>query len=497
MQSSATRIWLAAHLKQARLCHEQGNLRDALALYQRIIDLDAGNFSAFHEAGIIYGQLGQFEQALQFITSASKLKPSDFSIYYNQAKALQELKRHNEALISYDKVLALKPDYVPAYNNRGNILKELQRYDAALDSYNKALSIRSDFLVAYINRASVLQDLKRYDEAVAAYDQAIALKPDYAEANYNKGLVKLLLGDYEAGWPLQEWRWKTDQYKGLVRSFKQPLWLGTESPAGRTILLYADQGIGDAIQIARYVPMVATLGAKVILEVQSQLVPLLKTIDGSGVTVIAKGGTLPEFEFQCPLMSLPLAFKTTISTIPQHVPYLAADPQKQLEWRERLGQKILPRVGLAWSGNAMHKNDCNRSISLRSFEPLLCADFEYHSLQKEIRQEDKEILAEFSEIHVHDAELHNFSDSAALVSELDMVITVDTAVAHLAGAMGKEVWILLPYIADFRWMTERSDSPWYPSAQLFRQDSRGDWGSVITKLHSKLKKKGNLAFRPA
>jgi tetratricopeptide (TPR) repeat protein len=553
MRSSSSKIRISGRLKQALLRHEQGRLREALALYQQVLALDPDSFEALHGAGILYGQLGLFEHALQFITRASIVKPKVFFVYYNQGKAFQELKRHNEALASYDKALALKSDYVPASINRGNVLKELHRYEEALASYDKVLSLRPDFLEAYLNRGLVLQNMQRYEEALSSYDKAIArnpnyaeahygrgnalknleryeaalaeygeainLKPDYAEAynnrgsvlnnlqrhdeamacydkattlwpdyadaNFNKALLKLLLGDYELGWLLHEWRWDTDQYKDLVRHFKQPLWLGEQSPAGQTILLYADHGLGDAIQVARYVPMVAALGATVILEVPSPLVALFSTLQGV-TAVIARGDALPEFELQCPLMSLPLAFKTKISTIPVHVPYLEVDTQKERVWRERLGPKVRSRVGLTWSGNARHKNDRNRSISLRGMQPLLCSDFEYHAVQKEIRHEDQTTLAEFNVIQSHEGALHDLSDTAALISELDLIITVDTSVAHLAGALGKEVWVLLPYVPDYRWMVGRSDSPWYPTARLFRQGGRGDWENVIDQVRSKL-----------
>ena len=587
MQSFSSDTQVPRLLKQAQLLHEQGRLREAQALYQQVLAHVPNSFEALHGIGILYGQLGQFEQALHFITRASDVNPKDFSVYYNQGKAFQELRRLDEALISYDKALALKPGYLPAINNRGNILKELNRYGEALISFDKALSIRPDFLEAYLNRGSVLQsmrryaealetynmaiarkpdcadayygrgnvlnnwerneealvayetaialkpdyaeahnnlgyvlknlqrydeaiahfekaialksdyaeahnnlgtalkNLKRYDEAKVCYDRAIALKPDYADANFNMSFIKLVLGDYEAGWLLYEWRWKIGEYKDKVRHFEQPVWLGEESPAGRSILLHADQGFGDVIQVARYVPIMAALGARVILEIPSPLVPLLKTLQGT-FSIVAKGDVLPAFDLHCPLMSLPLAFKTKIITIPAHVPYLGVDLQKQSAWRERLGPKTRRRVGLAWSGNSMHKNDRDRSIGLRSLQPLWCLDCEYHAVQKEIRREDQVVLAEFNEIQSHVSELRDFSDTAALIAELDLLITVDTSVAHLAGALGKEVWVLLPYDSDFRWLLERNDSPWYPTARLFRQQARGDWGNVIAQVRSEL-----------
>jgi tetratricopeptide (TPR) repeat protein len=510
-------------LQKALAWHQQDRLQEALGMYQQSLAIDPHNFEALQGLGILYGQLGRFEDALQCITKAVMVQPDDFAIYYNQGVALQELKRHEEALSSYDRALALKPDFTEAHINRGNALKELRRYqealtnydkalaleptsaqaynnrgaalellrdyDDALASYERAITLRPDFAKAHNNRGALLEMLHRYDDALASYNQAISLSGNYAEAHYNKGLLKMLLGDYQEGWSLNEWRWKTDQ-KNFARNFKQPLWLGDHSISGKTILLHAEQGLGDTIQMVRYVPMVEALGGKVILEVPAVLVPLLNSLKGN-FTIVTKGHLLPAFDLHCPLMSLPLAFKSSVASIPAPIPYLAADPQRQNTWFERLGPKSKPRVGLAWSGNPQHKNDRYRSMSLRTLEPLLGLDCEYHALQKEVRVEDQPTLAEFTQIHTHEDNLNDFADSAALIAELDLVISVDSSVAHLAGALGKPVGILLPYNADYRWLTVRSDSPWYPTARLFRQRSLGAWEDVIAEVSSRLSRPGD------
>jgi tetratricopeptide (TPR) repeat protein len=335
------------------------------------------------------------------------------------------------------------------------------------------------FPEAHNNRGNVLNDLKRYDEALVNFDRAIALNPNYAQANVNMGLLLLLLGNYADGWPLYEWRWKITPYKYASRSFSQPLWLGETSIAGKTILLYSEQGFGDAIQFVRYVPMVTSLGADVILEIQADLVPLVGHLSSSS-RIIAKGDQLPEFNFHCPLMSLPLALGTTSTEkIPSSVPYLTLASSIRNKWHDRLGKRVRPRVGLVWSGNPCHQNDRNRSIRLRIFEPLLSMDLDFHVLQKEIRDDDRVTVLEFNNIQLHENEISDFSDTAALISELDLVISVDTSVAHLAGALGKEVWILLPFSPDYRWMLHRTDTPWYPTARFFRQSEIGNWQSVI------------------
>ena len=359
------------------------------------------------------------------------------------------------------------------------------RLQEALAAYDRILLLEPECVEAHSDRGFILQELRRYSEASASYDRAISICPDYAEAQFNKSRLQLLLGQYAEGWTLYEWRWKVDKHRIYFKDFKQPLWLGDRPIAGRTILLHAEQGFGDVIQFVRYVPMVEALGARVLLGVHPVLISLMQSLRGA-FTLGTKLDALPAFELHCPLGSLPLAFKTEVDSIPMDIPYLFAEPQRRDIWRERLGNKVRPRIGLAWSGSASHSNDRNRSVALRSLEPLLSLNFEFHSLQKEIRTEDQSVLAGFTKILCHESELHDFADTAALIAEMDLVISVDTSVAHLAGALGKAVWILLPYAPDYRWMTERSDSPWYPTARLFRQSAIGDWGAVIEAVCSEL-----------
>jgi hypothetical protein len=297
-------------------------------------------------------------------------------------------------------------------------------------------------------------------------------------------MLKLLLGDYEEGWELYEWRWK-DWGRDFVRPFPQPLWLGDAPIAGKTLLIHPEQGLGDFIQCCRYIPMVEAMGAKVLVEVTAPLVPLISTLKGS-FSVVRSGQPLPHFDFHCPIMSLPLAFRTTVETIPANVPYLFADPARKALWQQRLGPRTRMRVGLAWSGNPSHKNDLNRSMPFRALAPWLALAVDFHVLQKDIRPEDAAALAQFPNVQVHSAELGDFADTAALADEMDLVISVDTSVAHLAGALGRPLWVLLPFNPDYRWFLDRSDSPWYPSATLFRQPALGDWDSVVAAVEAQL-----------
>ena len=295
-----------------------------------------------------------------------------------------------------------------------------------------------------------------------------------------RSLALLLKGDLITGWEVYEWRWKADCHTSPNRNFPQPLWLGFEDIAGKTILLHAEQGLGDTIQFCRYAKLVKERGAFLVLEIPKSLLGLLSGLKGVD-EFVEKGKALPVFDYHCPLMSLPLAFKTTLKNIPHPTPYLAAKPQKREEWTHRLGRKEKTRVGLVWSGSTSHNNDQNRSITLQQLLPHLPEHFEYLSLQKEVREVDKPVL-EVSEIRYYNEELKDFSDTAALCELMDLVISVDTSVAHLAGALGKSTWVLLPYAPDWRWQLDREDSPWYGSMKLYRQDKTLEWSRVLNQI---------------
>jgi hypothetical protein len=388
-------------------------------------------------------------------------------------------------LVSYEKAIGLRPDYPEAYNNRGGSLKGLGRLDEALLNYDGAIRVKPDYADAFHNRGIVLQELDRFDEALMSYGKAIGIRPDYAEAFRNKGLLQLLLGDFLNGWRAYEWRWRCKDRFRARRDFEQPLWLGEESLSGKTILLHSEQGLGDAIQFCRYIPLVAALGATVVFELPGSLVGLLRGVEGVDRFVVL-GEVLPEVDFHCPLMSLPLAFGTTLGSIPLPARGIDADAGNTAFWSGRLGEKTRPRIGVVWSGNSQHANDHNRSVSLPKLLSHLPAGYEYVSLQREVRESDQSVLDSSFQIRHFGYELEDFTDTAALCGLMDLVISVDTSVAHLSATMARPTWILLPYLPDWRWLLGRQDSPWYPSARLFRQACAGDWGSVLSELGHEL-----------
>lgn len=457
---------------------------EALASCESALALRPDYAEAHNNRGIALQRLKRFEEALACFDRVIALKPGNAETFSNRGYVLCELARWDEALASCDRAIALQPSLAMAQNNRGVALQSVIRLDDALASFDRAIALKPDYVEAHCNRGRVLSALRRWHEALACYDRAIALKPDFADAHWEKSMLKLALGAFEEGWKLYEWRWQGEQ-RAHVRTFPQPLWLGEHPLIGKTIFIHAEQGFGDFIQFCRYVPMVEALGANVVLEAPAALIPLVKTLAG-GFRIVKRGDPLPSFDLHCPIMSLPLAFATTVESIPAKVPYLFVDAGKKAAWHRRLGATTKPRIGLAWSGSPTQHNDRRRSMPLQTLEPLLRLPIEFHALQTEIRPGDAAYLQRSNRVHLHQDELRDFSDTAALTSEMDLVISVCTSVAHLAGALGKSVWILLPAVPSFRWMLDRPDSPWYPSATLVRQPAIGDWGSVVAEIVRRL-----------
>ncbi len=465
---------------------ELKRFEEALASYDRALTLRPDYAETLCNRGLTLLELKRFEEALASCDRALMLRPDYPEALSNRGNALRQLKRFEEALASYDRALALRPDYAGALSNRGLILHELERFEEALASCDRALSVRPDHVEALLNRGNALSELRRFDEALASYDRALTLRPDYAEAHLNEALTRLLVGEFEDGWEKHEWRWQTKQHRSARRGFTQPLWTGRENVADKAVLLHAEQGLGDTIQFCRYVPLVAERAARVILEVQRPLHELMSTLCGA-TQILSRGDPLPDFDMHCPLLSLPLAFGTRFESIPSTTPYLHTPTRTLRHWTTRLGSPDRPRVGICWAGRPNFKGDLSRSIGLSPMLPLVeSTDVQFFGLQKDLRAGDTEILRCNPQItHLGD-EIETFSDTAAVISSMDLVISSDTSVAHLAGALGKPIWILLQCVPDWRWLLDREDSPWYPTARLFRQDETRDWDSVIARVRAAL-----------
>jgi tetratricopeptide (TPR) repeat protein len=484
-----------ALFNRALLAAEAARWDEALADYGRLVRAHPDHARAWNNCGNLLQKLRRWDEALQCYAQALRVRPDYAEAVNNSGVVLRELGRDAEALGCFEHALKLRPAYPEALNNRAVALRDAKRWEEALASVERALGERPDYVEALNNRGLVLQDLRRWDEALAAYERALALRPGDAETRWNMALLHLTRGDFERGWELFEARWATPAMAHLARDFPQPLWLGATGIAGKTILVHAEQGLGDTLQFARYVPFVEDLGASVVLESPAALERLLAS-SFPKARVLRKGVVLPAFDVHCPLASLPLALARGVKGIPARFPYIAVEPALARAWAERLGARTRPRVGIAWSGNPKNKIDAGRSIAFERIAPLIDARIEAHALQKEIRPGDR-VAVDRSGIRLWCDELGDFADTAALVESLDLVITVDAAVAHVAGALGKPTWALLAWQTDYRWPVERETSPWYPHVRIFRQRRPGDWDPVLADARDALAAfaRGEPAFR--
>jgi tetratricopeptide (TPR) repeat protein len=466
-----------AHNNLGMVLQDQGQFEQAIAAHQQALALKPDSADVLNNLGNALQKQQQFEQAIAYYQKALALQPENFTFYNNLGAALQEIGKLAESVQAYRQALALKPDYADAYYNLGNTLKDLKKLDECVTCYRQAIALKPNYPDAYNNLGLALCEQGKIAESVTIYREAISLKPDYADAHLNMGLSLLLAGELEQGFKEYEWRWqvKGPNFKPLP-DFDQPLWDGSDLH-GKTILLHAEQGFGDTIQFIRYAPMVAQRGGRVIVECQSALVRLLQTVPGVD-QIIAKGSPLPEFHVHAPLLSLPRILGTTLKTIPAQIPYLKPPTAKfQLD-----APPNCLKVGMVWAGSPDHRSDGDRSCSLSQFVKLLeVPNVQLYSLQKGARAANLTQLQAASAIFDLSPRLNDFADTAAAMMQLDLIITVDTSVGHLAGALGRPVWVLLSYAADWRWMRDRSDSPWYPTLRLFRQPTSHDWNTVLTQ----------------
>jgi tetratricopeptide (TPR) repeat protein len=468
---------------------------EALASYERALEIDAGNVAVLIGSALPAHKLGRNEEALARLDLALQRSADSVDALICRGNVLAALGRPLEAVPSFDRALQIDAQNAAALNNRGAALHAIGHVQDALDSFDRALQIEPRFRDAHCNKGLLLCDLQRCDEAMGSYQRALDIDPQYPKVQYNQSLCRLLTGDFEHGWRQYEWRWKLEPSRGKVCEFPQPLWLGAASLQGKTLLLHAEQGLGDTIQFCRYAELARDLGAHVILRVDRPLARLLKSL--AGVVVVAPGEPLPPFDYHCPLMSLPFAFRTTLDTIPSPHRYLSSEPGKFNEWAARLGKWTKPRIGLVWSGGFRPEQpelwsvNERRNVKLAKLAALRNERYEFYSLQKGQSAESeltelKAISWDGPEIIDFSAQLLDFSDTAALIDHLDLVISVDTSTAHLAGALGTPTWILNRFDTCWRWLLERDDSAWYPSVRLFRQARYGDWDGVIQRLQEVL-----------
>jgi tetratricopeptide (TPR) repeat protein len=542
-------------LQQGLVFHQQGNLPEAQKRYARALKYDAVNPDAWHLLGVLLGARGQAADGIEHLQRAISLRP-DFAVAYNNlGNAYRACRQSNEAISAYRKALLIRPDYAAALNNLGCILKAPDQLAEAVAVLRRVVALDPDYAEAFYNLANVYVATGALTEATTAYRRGLALKPDdvemllglakclhrqgqkaeaivvvkqslvvapdcadayntlgafqdieeqratfqkavdlapnSAEAHLNLGAVELCLGDFDAGW-------QNYAYRPPQQGVPDPLAFAQRQvslPAleGKSVCLYAEQGLGDTLQFSRYALMLAESGSVVSLVVQAPLKPLLEECLPK-VRVFAKGEPLPAADEHCPLMSLPLVFGTTLSSIPGPGAYWAAPPDRVLRWANYLPPADTGklRIGVAWSGNPLHENDQLRSIPLALFSVLMTrVEAHFFGLQTELRATDKALIPTLANLIDLSCEISDCADTASIMAGLDLIITVDTSVAHLAGAMGKPVWVLLPFAQDWRWLLDRNDSPWYPTMRLFRQTTTCDWLVVLESVIEALQSNGN------
>jgi tetratricopeptide (TPR) repeat protein len=480
-----------AHCNLANAYQRLGQTEAAVAGYRVAVRIKPDYGEAHGNLGVTLLQQGFLSEAVTSLEEALRIKPNNAEAYSNLGVALLRVKRLEEAEDRLRRALDLKPNVAEFYGILGVALEQQGKLDEAETCFRQAVRLKPDYAGAYNDLGALLADQGRLTEAEACYRQALRLKPDYAEVHENLAYTLLVRGDFKSAWTEYPWRLLSRDSPAL--QFQRPLWDGSELE-GKTLMLVADQGLGDAIQFVRYLPLLPRAGAKVFLHCHGSLVRLLTGLDGLD-GVVPQGADPPPFDLQAPLLSLPQFCGTTLATIPAKVPYLAADPRLREAWHERLGAEKKFKVGIAWQGNPEHKRDRERSVPLSLFQPLAeLPGVLLVSLQKGSGREQISALADRLNVLDPADDLSDFADTAALLCCLDLVITVDTSVAHLAGALGIPVWVAVSLVPEWRWLLERDDSPWYPTMRLFRQTTRGDWGGVFERLAKSLRQEVEAAL---
>jgi tetratricopeptide (TPR) repeat protein len=458
----------------------------AAAAFRRVLAIKPDHAAALSNLAMALANTGALDEALQAAQRGLELEPDSAVSHGSIAVVYDKLGRDAEAVAEFERAAELNPRNADYYGHRATVLERMGKLEEAVEVYQQGAQAVPNDVRLFSNLSNILRRRRRYAESVRAAERAIRIFPGYSDAHGNRALSLLALGDYTNGFVEYEWRWRCDNFTTAPREFKRPMWDGSD-PAGRTILIHTEQGYGDTFQFLRYVPMLADRGAKVIVECNHSLVKLIARVRGVS-RVVAAGLALPDFDLHTPLLSLPRDFGTTLETIPADVPYLSPEPQRVEAWRERLREGDF-KIGLVWAGNA--KPDPARTVPAALLSKLAgIPGARFYGLQKRSAPTYQPSPPELQLIDLDD-ELNDFHDTAAAMMNLDLILTIDTAAAHLAGALARPTWTLLPWSPDWRWMLDREDSPWYPTMRLFRQSRQDEWSDVIDRVREELiKQKG-------
>ena len=466
-------------LKEAIQHHLSGEKIKAAETYESILISEPNNLMALNNYASLLNTINKHEKAKILLRHALKIKPDYIDALNNMGISMKLSEEYLKAIRIFETLIKLKPNFTNALINLGNCLQSLNEFEKALDIYSKALDIKPNSVEILFNQAACFNELNLQDKAAIIYNKILMLKPNFTEAKWNLAFLQLLQGKYAEGWQNYEIRKKREKTKkDYLNISENKNWLGKEKLVNKTIYILSEQGIGDYIQFCRYLPMLKNLGAKIILNTPKSLDNIIRTL---GVPYIHKDDLEKfEYDYSCLLMSLPLAFNTLINTIPNNVPYLFTPQDKNDYWVKKLGPKSVKRIGLMWSGNH------NRGLCLEKLTKLFDLPFEFHSLEIDYNKFDLKLLKSFKNLTCHKDEVVGFDNAAGLINSMDLIISVDTSIAHLSGALNKPVWLLLSFTPDFRWLLNRDDSPWYPSIKLYRQRKKDNWDSVIKKVREDL-----------
>ena len=471
-------------LNKAVKLHIRGKLDKAREIYEKIIKFDQDNLIANGNLGALLNAKKNYQKALYFLEKAISIKPNYLEALNNKGNSLRGLERHEDALKIYDQILKIQPNFTDALNNKGNCLKNLDLFDQAIKIYNQALNLKPNFVDALYNQGICFHSIGNFNEAIKNYNKAIEFYPEFVDAHYNLGILQLLKGNFHDGLKNYEWRKKRNPFKETLKFFdKKKEWDGNESLKNKEIFIYKEQGLGDYIQYCRYLPIIYAMGAKIILDVPKSLKVLIDTMDFN-YKIIDKPKP-NQYDYFCSIISLPYLLNTDLNNIPKNVPYIFTPENAKKNWLKKLKTKK-HLVGIKWRGSTSYKDDKNRSMKLSEMIPLLNLPFEFHSLDIELNDEEKEIISENPNIVFHGKELLGMEKTAGLIENLELVISVDTSIAHIASSLGKPVWLLLSHLHDYRWLLNRNDSPWYPNLKIIKQTRNNNWSEVIKIVNKKL-----------
>lgn len=465
--------------------HVRGKVEKAEEIYKKIIKIDPNNIISLNNLGSILNSKENFEKSLNLVNRALEIKPEYVDALNNKGNCLKGLSRFEDAIKYFKKAIVIKPDFVGALNNLANTYRLIGRNKEAITIFQKVIELKPDYYEALYNQAICLYSLNLFDQAEDSYKKAIKVKPNFVEAYYNLSLLQMLKGNYKEGVKNYEWRKKRNKAKKYPQFDNDIEWLGDKDLKNKIIYISKEQGLGDYIQYCRYLPLVKNLGATILLDTPKILRPMIDTmnIDCIYFDDIKK----IKFDYHCSIVSLALAFKTTLETIPAKKPYFFTPKNIKEYWKKKLNRFKRLNIGLKWTGNSSYVDDEHRSTTLKELKPLFNLPYDFHSLEIEYSKKDEALLNNIANLNCHKKDLIGLDKTAGLIENLDLVISVNTSVAHLTGALGKKLWVLLPSVPEYRWLLNRLDSPWYPKTKIYRQSLESDWRNIIDKVKEDLR----------